>query len=97
MPRDTLETFLDHGEVTDTLGNGVDEGRLTLERMADTSATTPTTARRPGRVAVAPIGAPPPGAPPPPPAPVGLFPERGNSGKARPEHRARRAPAAGEP
>ncbi|MDQ3764134.1 MAG: transaldolase [Actinomycetota bacterium] len=34
MPRETLEAFQDHGQVTDTLERDVDEARRTLERFA---------------------------------------------------------------
>ncbi len=35
MPRETIEAFMDHGEVGDTLERGVEEARRTLEQLAD--------------------------------------------------------------
>src|SRR5947209_6345018 len=35
MPRETIEAFLDHGRVEDTLERDVDEARQTLERLAE--------------------------------------------------------------
>jgi transaldolase len=35
MPRETIEDFMDHGRVDDTLERGVDEARRTLEQFAE--------------------------------------------------------------
>ncbi|TKJ16855.1 transaldolase [Blastococcus sp. CCUG 61487] len=35
MPRDTLEAFRDHGTVADTLTDGLDDARATMQRFAD--------------------------------------------------------------